>query len=178
MFGSNSNTMSLDTFISNLSPYAIPDLGTWCNKCENTKTRGCDVIAAVNATDAPGSITSTRGKQDVSPVVAGVIGALLGIVVAVVFMIGGELLRRRRAKKTPYARGGSGGGAARESSFMGDSVSQRVRISVVPLIFSITRSNTSLLVLLLITRTVLCRISNGCCNGFYCTITSYTADMS
>lgn len=139
MFGSSSNTMALSDFITKLQPYAIPDLGTWCNVCNNTQTRGCDVIAAANSTSSStgtdsssggySSVTSTTGKQHVSPVVAGVIGAVVGLVFAALFMVGMEMWRKRKGRGlSPYraAAGGGGGGApggARDSSHLGDSVS-------------------------------------------------------
>jgi hypothetical protein len=63
--------------------------------------------------------------------VAGVIGAILGIFVAVIFMAIGEVLRRRRTKKTLYNRGGGAAASGREGSYMGDSVSRGITLVLI-----------------------------------------------
>ncbi len=136
MFGSSSNTMALSDFITKLEPYTVPDLASWCTACNNTQTRGCDVIAAANASSSSSvssgsnegysSATSTTGKHHVSPVVAGVIGAVLGLFLAALFMVGAELWRKKKGKSSRYTSTGDGSsstGRARGDSHTGDSVS-------------------------------------------------------
>lgn len=123
MFGTASNELAYETFVENLAPYGINSLGEWCNKCGTTTARGCDVIDALNDTmNDFASPASTRGRQHVSPVVAGVIGALVGIVAALVVMfVGGAAF-----KKTARARSaGTTGQGYRARSAEAESVSRR-----------------------------------------------------
>ncbi|KAL7409995.1 histidine phosphatase superfamily [Mrakia frigida] len=76
MWGEDDGT-SLEDFRTKLSPYAITDLGVWCNKCENKVSRGCDLIEIANASTRTADVTSTTGAQRTSPLVAGVIGAII-----------------------------------------------------------------------------------------------------
>jgi hypothetical protein len=67
-----------------LRPLAVESLAEWCDACGETSARGCDTLAALNGTGGAGfaSPASTEGRQRVSPVVAGVIGALVALAVA------------------------------------------------------------------------------------------------
>lgn len=69
---------------AHLRPLAIESLAEWCDACGETTARGCGVLAALNGTGgaAFANPTSTEGRQHVSPVVAGVIGALVALAVA------------------------------------------------------------------------------------------------
>jgi hypothetical protein len=100
MFGTSSPDLPYKTFVDNLSPYGINSLGEWCNKCGTTTARGCDVIDALNDTmNDYASPVKTYGRQHVSPVVSGVIGALVGIVAALVVMfVGGALFKKKGTK--------------------------------------------------------------------------------
>lgn len=98
-----SSSTPLDTFIDRLATHAINDLGEWCNRCNNTATRGCDVIARANGTPglsegyAPAS--STTGRHHVSPVVAGVIGAMVALGIAGILLVLTELSCRRHRRR-------------------------------------------------------------------------------
>lgn len=96
MFGSSEPEMPYQTFVDNLSAYGVNSLGEWCNKCETTDARGCDVINALNDTlNDFVSPAQTTGRHRVSPLVAGVIGALVGIVAALVVMfVGGAAFKK------------------------------------------------------------------------------------
>ncbi|KAJ9112512.1 hypothetical protein QFC22_006261 [Naganishia vaughanmartiniae] len=96
MFGTSSPELSYSTFSDKLRSYSLASLGEWCNKCGTTDLRGCDVITSLNDTmNDFASATSTRGRHHVSPVAAGLIGALVGIIAALVFMfIGGTLFKK------------------------------------------------------------------------------------
>ncbi|KAJ9099300.1 hypothetical protein QFC21_004181 [Naganishia friedmannii] len=96
MFGSSSNELPYETFVDNLSPYSLASLGEWCNKCGTTDLRGCGVINSLNDTmNDYASAASTRGRHHVSPVVAGLIGAVVGIIAALVFLfVGGTLFKK------------------------------------------------------------------------------------
>ena len=109
MFGdSTPGTAQLDTFIDNLSvgssrcqtsslsdlisyqPSAITSLGQWCGECGNNISRGCGTISALNTSQAIldnyldnyAGAGSTLGRQHVSPIGAGFIGAAVTIVLA------------------------------------------------------------------------------------------------
>ncbi|GHJ87051.1 hypothetical protein NliqN6_3453 [Naganishia liquefaciens] len=101
MFGSSTPEMPYYTFVENIGAYGVNSLGEWCNKCETTDARGCDVINALNDTlNDFVSPARTTGRHRVSPLVAGVIGALVGIVAALVVMfLGGAALKKTYRRK-------------------------------------------------------------------------------
>lgn len=104
MFGSNNVDYPFDQFMDTLEvrtrsrncatvanvttrqPNLIANLSQWCVACGNTQDRGCDVVTAANisanADLRSGSVTTTYGQHDVSPLAAGFIGA--GVTLAVV----------------------------------------------------------------------------------------------
>jgi hypothetical protein len=83
MFGNTQASMSVTDFMNKLQPYAINDLAEWCDVCQTTDARGCSVLASYNGTGGAGyaDATSTLGRHHVSPVVAGVIGAMVTLAV-------------------------------------------------------------------------------------------------
>lgn len=96
--------MHLSEFESKMEPYSLPDLADWCNACQTTNARGCGVLASLNGTGGAGyaSDTSTSGRHHVSPVVAGVIGAMVTLAVAAALLgawlvLGGLVKRSRRS---------------------------------------------------------------------------------
>lgn len=125
MFGSSSPELPYETFVEKLSPYGINSLGEWCNKCETTDARGCDVINSLNDTmNDFVSPARTTGRHRVSPLVAGVIGALVGIVAAlVVVFLGGAAFKRT------YRRKVAGGQGPRARSEEAESVSHGGKMS-------------------------------------------------
>jgi prostatic aicd phosphatase len=60
-----------------IQPYGFSDIPTWCQRCNNTKDRGCANIA-INSTPA---IAIVGSRDKVSPVGAGFIGASVTLVV-------------------------------------------------------------------------------------------------
>lgn len=112
IFGQEGGTTSRTTFVDALQPYSIDSRADWCNVCSNTEDYGCDVLAAYNGTGGGAvkysSATSTTGRHHVSPVVAGVIGALVALAVAACLLAGwlffGGLVsrqNRRRSNRAP-----------------------------------------------------------------------------
>ena len=86
-----SSPFSVDLFLQAYNPMKLETLADWCNACGETTARGCAALNALNGTGSGGKysdVTSTTGKHQVSPVVAGLIGALVGLVVALVFVMG------------------------------------------------------------------------------------------
>lgn len=49
LFASSSLDTNLDVFISNLSPYLLPNTTSWCHACSQNSTSGCDVVAMVDS---------------------------------------------------------------------------------------------------------------------------------
>ena len=121
MFGNTETEIPLQTFIDALEPHGISDLPTWCQRCGNDDSRGCELLAsgAASASDYA-SITSTSGRQHVSPVVAGVIGALVGIVVAGILFAALGLWGNKKGRGSGYVGGKR---PERETSYAGDTVS-------------------------------------------------------
>lgn len=108
LFGTSSESMPLSDFSAKLQPYSLDTLAKWCDKCANSQTRGCATLASLNGTGgghqtyAPD--TSTTGRHRVSPVVAGVIGALVTLAIAALLLgawlfFGGLTERQRRLRR-------------------------------------------------------------------------------
>jgi hypothetical protein len=122
MFGQSEVEIPLSTFVDNLRPHGISDLKTWCTRCGNDYSRGCELLGSSSGSASSSdyaSITSTDGKQHVSPVVAGVIGALVGLVVAgLIFgalgFLGGKKKRQSQGGPSGYVGGKAG---QREESY-------------------------------------------------------------
>ena len=133
LFGRDETEIPLQTFIDTLKPHGISDLSTWCTRCGNTNSRGCELLGSAGSSSSSdyASITSTSGRQHVSPVVAGVIGALVGIVVAGILFAALGLWGNKKGR-------GSGSGYVggkrpeRETSYAGDTVSSAFRICARP----------------------------------------------
>ncbi|KAK0551623.1 hypothetical protein OC846_003219 [Tilletia horrida] len=102
----SANGVPLSEFTSKLQPYSLDSDADWCNKCATTSSiHGCDTLAAFNGTGggqiryAP--ITSTSGRHHVSPVVAGVIGAMVTLAFCLLLFLASFLfLRRGRGAST------------------------------------------------------------------------------
>jgi len=111
MFGSSSPAYPLDDLISTLSPHAVSSLGQWCNECQNTYSRGCDTIYALNETTEYTGPASTLGRHHVSPLAAGFIGAVVtlilgGAILGVLWLLGMAAFNKRgSATKRRYDLG-------------------------------------------------------------------------
>ncbi|EPQ27429.1 uncharacterized protein PFL1_04967 [Pseudozyma flocculosa PF-1] len=113
-----------------LRPYTISTLAQWCDACSTTDARGCEALYRLNGTgsDHGVPVTSTYGQHAVSPVVAGLIGAMVTLALgaallgALAFFTGSSLtlapsLARRKSRAEAAAAAGSeGGGAAARTS--------------------------------------------------------------
>lgn len=88
VLGSSKN-LPIDTFVTEMEKYQLPTLASWCDACSTTEARGCSTLAALNGTGGAGyaSIDSTMGHHRVSPVVAGVIGAMVTLAVVVIALL-------------------------------------------------------------------------------------------
>ncbi|PWN31558.1 phosphoglycerate mutase-like protein, partial [Meira miltonrushii] len=85
VLGSSQN-LPISTFMTEMEKYQLLTLASWCDACSTTEERGCSTLAALNGTGGAGyaSIDSTMGYHRVSPVVAGVIGAMVTLAVVVI----------------------------------------------------------------------------------------------
>ncbi|SPO22008.1 uncharacterized protein UTRI_02003_B [Ustilago trichophora] len=80
-------SVPVNFFLDHYNPVKLETLADWCNACGETKARGCAALNALNGTGSGGKYsdpTLTTGKHQVSPVVAGVIGALVSLAVAII----------------------------------------------------------------------------------------------
>lgn len=102
LFNSGNETYPISYFMDNMDPWSGQTLADWCNICGTTDARGCDTLAALNGTGGAGyaSVTTTNGHHRVSPVVAGVIGAMVTLAIAAIalalFLLLSTLFRKRR----------------------------------------------------------------------------------
>lgn len=111
LFGQSETLLPWDTFVSEMNKFAIGDTAQWCSACGNT-TGVCASSSSSTSDDA--STSSSSGSMSLP--VAGVIGALVTLVVilgveGLVYAISGLKL----VKKSTLAAA-SGGAAMAESS--------------------------------------------------------------
>ncbi|KAN0062173.1 hypothetical protein ACQY0O_005531 [Thecaphora frezii] len=101
---------------SKLGKYGLDTLAEWCDACGTTEARGCAPLYRLNGTGGGheyASATSTYGHQRVSPVVAGVIGAVVALAVvaaavgAWVYTTGGAVVVSRKRARREAAREGA-----------------------------------------------------------------------
>ena len=111
LFGQKETTLKWDDFKNGMSKFAIEDTQHWCELCGNT-----DGACASNSTSSgdDASSSSSGSGNGVSKPVAGVIGALVTLVVilgiqAAVMLLGGL----RMVKKSTLAHNGSPAGGVK-----------------------------------------------------------------
>ncbi|KAJ3278723.1 hypothetical protein HK104_002072 [Borealophlyctis nickersoniae] len=91
----------LADFVNKMKPLAASGLKGWCNVCGNTINRGCE---ALGTSDVVSTATSSE-NTGMKPVVGGVIGAAVGVLVTA--LIAGVVWRLRAAKKSHPNNSGS-----------------------------------------------------------------------
>lgn len=125
LFGSSSDSTPISELEAKLRPHSLDSLSSWCDKCSNSETRGCATLAQLNGTGGGdveyASAASTTGRHHVSPVVAGVIGAMVTLAIAAVLLaawlfFGGLVKRSRRSNAQASDNKQHAGAAARDSS--------------------------------------------------------------
>jgi hypothetical protein len=118
LFNSGNATYPIEFFMDNMDPFPLNTLSDWCNACGTTDARGCDTLAALNGTGGAGyaSITSTEGRHHVSPVVAGVIGAMVTLGVAAIALLAWLLLSSLFIKRRGSSRRSGSSVATRTGS--------------------------------------------------------------
>ncbi|CDS01943.1 uncharacterized protein SPSC_03068 [Sporisorium scitamineum] len=101
-----SSPIPMDNFLQRADSLKLDTLADWCNTCGETSARGCAPLNALNGTGSGSKysdVTSTTGKHQVSPVVAGVIGALVSLAVALIvvaalaYLTGLTVVKRSKA---------------------------------------------------------------------------------
>lgn len=104
----NASPSSASGFVSHFANVKIDTLSKWCTACSEIEARGCGTLYSLNGTGDGKSYsdaTSTTGKHQVSPVVAGVIGALVSLAFALIllgltsYLTGLTIVKRSRACK-------------------------------------------------------------------------------
>lgn len=110
LFGQDKTTLSWNDFKKGMSDFAVADTKSWCKTCGNTSGQ-----CAANGTSSDGSAStnSSGGKGGVSRPVAGVIGALVTLVVILgiqtIAMLAGGL---RLVKKSTLRQANQGSPAS------------------------------------------------------------------
>ena len=103
LFGSQQNVVSWNDFTASMDKFAIGSTERWCDVCSNT-----DGVCAAYATDdssngdASAASSSKESGNGLSPVVSGVIGAMITLAVvlgseALVLLVGGYRIVSKKA---------------------------------------------------------------------------------
>lgn len=115
LFGQNETLLPWSTFVSEMNKFAIADTQSWCTACGNS-TGVCAEYASSSGSgdDASSSSTGSSSGNGISLPVAGVIGALVTLVVilgieALVYALAGLKL----VKKSTLAAVSAGSAAAK-----------------------------------------------------------------
>ncbi|KAI1446419.1 phosphoglycerate mutase-like protein [Annulohypoxylon stygium] len=117
LFGQSETLVSWDTFASEMGKFAIGDTESWCTACGNT-TGICATSASTSGSDGSGSTeASTKSGNGVTLPVAGVIGALVTLVVilgveGLVYAVAGLKLVKKSTLAAAAAAGTATTGAA------------------------------------------------------------------
>lgn len=107
LFGrSDTQTLSLNEFMTQLQNIALASIGDWCDACQSY-TVFCAVFIGVDFTNGTGSnsyVVPMAAKNTMKPAVAGVIGAVIalvvaGIIFAIAMVVGGIRLHRSKARR-------------------------------------------------------------------------------
>jgi hypothetical protein len=99
LFGRAETLLPWPAFHAEMTKFAIADTKHWCTACGNT-TGTCATFADNAGADAPGTASKPDGTSSLSPAVAGVIGALVALVVvlgveALVYFLAGLRLVKK-----------------------------------------------------------------------------------
>ncbi|KAG8953463.1 hypothetical protein FRC04_002305 [Tulasnella sp. 424] len=105
----------LSTFNLAMRPYAISDTLSWCNACNTSLARNCDVYTqAAVADQLMNQIANQKSEQShsISPAVGGVIGAIIALVLAAAILgllalFGCVSFGRGASRKPPHRRNSS-----------------------------------------------------------------------
>jgi hypothetical protein len=104
--------MTLDEFMAGMQPFVMSDVESWCNTCSSYSVF-CPAFVNSDGNSSSGS-SSASHRHGISPAVAGVIGAIVtlvvaGILFALVMLIGGVRFYRNHAKRRSELGGFKGG---------------------------------------------------------------------
>lgn len=81
LFGQKETVLPYKTFVSEMNKFAIGDQETWCKSCGKTDGACAPYFTTASSTGSDESTSSEGGSGGVSRPVAGVIGALVAVVV-------------------------------------------------------------------------------------------------
>jgi hypothetical protein len=114
LFGNSPSgiSMTLSEFVAGMQKFMIQSAGDWCETCASYSIF-CPAFQTDSSHDDNGS-GRPRSRHGLSPVVAGVIGAVvtlavIGLCVAAAMIFGGARLYRQRTKKRSELHGFKGG---------------------------------------------------------------------
>ncbi|KAF9870042.1 histidine acid phosphatase [Colletotrichum karsti] len=112
LFGQSETLLPWNTFVSEMEKFAVKDTKAWCTACGNSTGTCASALGLDGTTDATGDKSSKDGNGISTPV-AGVIGALVALVVVLgieglVMLVGGL----RMVKKSKLAKDVPAGSAA------------------------------------------------------------------
>ncbi|MCJ1480367.1 hypothetical protein MMC06_000522 [Schaereria dolodes] len=104
--GDSSISMSLDDFATDMENIMLASVGDWCNICSSASVF-CPAYTNntyINGNGTGSTSPATCGQHGIKPVVAGVIGAIVALVVAGLFfalamLVGGIRLYRSKAQR-------------------------------------------------------------------------------
>ncbi|KAF6767142.1 Histidine phosphatase superfamily, clade-2 [Kalmanozyma brasiliensis GHG001] len=112
----DSDSLPVQTFFDHYNPIKLETVADWCNACGETEARGCAALNALNGTGSGNKyadVTSTTGKHQVSPVTAGLIGAMVSLALAAVIAVAlGFTIKKRSKSRYPGLQPLRGTGSA------------------------------------------------------------------
>ncbi|KAL7628125.1 hypothetical protein AAE478_002323 [Parahypoxylon ruwenzoriense] len=122
LFGTGRTLLPWTTFAAEMAKFSIGDTAAWCTACGNTTGLCAASAAAGSSSDGDGGAATTTSGNGISLPVAGVIGALVTLVVilgveGLVYALAGLKLVKKstlasRARAAAVSDGDTGAGAA------------------------------------------------------------------
>lgn len=103
LFGQSSTVIPWTTFVNEMNKFAIGDQATWCSKCGNSTGVCASSTSTSTSTSASATATAglSNGSGEISKAVAGVIGAMVTLVIilgieALIMLLGGLRLVNKK----------------------------------------------------------------------------------
>ncbi|KAF4821706.1 hypothetical protein CGCTS75_v010889 [Colletotrichum tropicale] len=109
LFGQSETLLPWNIFVTEMQKFAVKDTKAWCTACGNSTGTCASALGLDGGANSTGSGSSNKDANGISTPVAGVIGALVTLVVvlgieALVMAIGGlRLAKKSKAKDVPAA---------------------------------------------------------------------------
>lgn len=105
LFGSSdTQLLSLNDFLGNVSSFATPSVGDWCLTCQSSSDFCTTYLNFSSDGGAEPSPSSSQAKTTMKPAVAGVIGAviclaIIGMILVLFMIVGGIRFHRPKARR-------------------------------------------------------------------------------